>query len=392
VITQVLTGTRRWHVEQGDVLQVLHQLPDAVVQCCVTSPPYWGLRDYGLPATAWGGVADCAHRWRSTSHRVEGLAAGGTGATTIAPSQKRHAQNANNARVTSARCSRCKSWRGCLGLEPTPELFVQHLVEVFAQVRRVLRPDGVLWLNMGDCYSRDAGNTFRGYGKHVGGAKSADAPNVFVRRGRVAGLKPKDLVGLPWRVAFALQAAGWYLRADVIWHKPSPMPESVTDRPTKAHEYVFLLSKSERYTYDAEAIKDPLRHPKDSTASDVARAFSRRRAVAPTQRQEPIADEPGPAAPTMRNARSVWTIASHPFAGAHFATMPPKLAERCVRAGSAPGDLVLDPFSGAGTTGLVATRLGRRYLGIELGEAYVEMSRRRIESDAPLLNWQAEAR
>jgi DNA modification methylase len=228
-----------------------------------------------------------------------------------------------------------------LGLEPDPWAYVGHLVEVFRAVRRVLRDDGTLWLNLGDSY---AGG---GYSNHqnTGGAQRANGGKQ--KHTPTGDLKPKDLCGIPWRVAYALQADGWYLRSDIIWHKPNPMPESVTDRPTKAHEYLFLLSKRPRYFYDADAIRE---------------------------------EEDGP------NRRSVWTMSTRPYAAAHFATFPPELPERCIKAGTRPGDLVLDPFSGAGTTGMVARRLQRAYIGAEQSEEYAEMSRRRIDGDAPLFN------
>lgn len=278
-----------WDVLQGDALAILPTLPAESVQCVVTSPPYWQLRDYGVPSQ--------------------------------------------------------------IGLEPTPEQYVDDLVAIFAEVRRVLRKDGTLWLNLGDSHVARPGQGAifdtmtlnrakrrpRGHGRWGAGSKHAP------------GLKPKDLVGIPWQVAFALRAAGWWLRAEIIWAKPNPMPESVTDRPTRAHEQVFLLSRSARYFYDADAVAEP--------------ATSR-----------------------SRNLRSIWTIPTEAFHDEHFATFPKRLVEPCVKAGSRPGDVVLDPFAGSGTTGLVALRLGRSFVGIELNPTYAEMARRRIEDDAPLFN------
>jgi DNA modification methylase len=295
---------------QGCAQEVLKTLEAESVRCCVTSPPYWGLRDYG---------AD-----------------------------------------------------GQIGLEPTPDEYVARLVGVFRELRRVLTKDGTLWLNLGDSY---AGGGCGGGGKFMDMRKEgAWSLRAHLRGFKKApsGLKPKDLVGIPWMVAFALRADGWYLRSDIIWAKRNPMPESVKDRPTKAHEYVFLLSKSESYFYDADAIAEAAVSPprelaeKGSFAGKTGeRAF---RAALP-----------------LRNKRSVWRIASHPFKGAHFATMPPELVRPCILAGSAPGDLVLDPFNGAGTTGLVALELGRRYVGIEINPAYVELSKRRLEEVQPTL-------
>ena len=302
----------------GDVRETLPTLPDASVQCCVTSPPYFGLRDYG------------------------------------------HA--------------------GQIGLEPTPDEYVAQMVAVFREVRRVLREDGTLWLNLGDSYAAQGGahggreDNQRGVGAkrlHMEGAGDQMA------RRAPSGVKPKDLLGIPWRVAFALQSDGWYLRSDIIWHKPNPMPESVTDRPTKAHEYVFLLTKSARYYYDAAAIAEQSEQP-DRVRSDRIGGASHH------ERQQH--SEGGLfLGAQVRNARSVWPIATQPFKGAHFATMPPALAERCIKAGTKVGDMVLDPFGGAGTTGLVADRLGRDATLIECNPTYAALARERIESDSPLL-------
>jgi len=371
----------------GDARETLATLPAESIHCCVTSPPYWGLRDYGEP--------------------------------------------------------------GQLGLEPTPEEYVQRLVGIFREVRRVLRGDGTLWLNLGDSYAtsgvagpqRDASGGLGG-GRDLGtrGEHGSSITSAGINRAIPRGLKPKDLVGIPWRVAFALQADGWYLRSDIIWSKPNPMPESVTDRPTKAHEYLFLLSRSPRYFYDADAVRE---------ASD---------ATGPTWEERKAAGEPvrhglasaaacgagGFAAnPAGRNRRSVWTIATQPFPGAHFAVMPPALVRPCVLAGTSARGVcpecgapwgrvvertpmvvapsgraakmgeygrictsgtmtqapttrttgwaptcahtadpipatVLDPFAGAGTVPLVAAENGRGYIGIELNPEYAEMARERI--------------
>lgn len=271
--------------------------------------------------------------------------------------------------------------RAEIGLEPTPDEFVAALVEVFREVRRVLRDDGTLWLNLGDSYAR-TGGTDRKVSKTAKVGSTRNTLEQMKDRTQVApeGLKDKDLIGIPWRVAFALQADGWYLRQDIIWHKPNPMPESVTDRCTKAHEYIFLLSKGPRYYFDHEAIKEPV------AASTVSRLSQ------PTlSEQAGNARVPGKTNGNMkavgdgerRNKRSVWTVTTKPFKGAHFATFPPDLIEPCILAGCPDGGTVLDPFGGAGTTGLVAQRHGRNAILCELNPEYAEMARERIEADKP---------
>jgi DNA modification methylase len=290
---------------------------------CVTSPPYWGLRDYGV--------------------------------------------------------------EGQIGLEKTPEEYVAKLVSVFANVRRLLRDDGTCWVNLGDSYAGTGGGT-----QGVTG-QMADRFVISARRrrpgnpeknggasdrnglGPVPGFKSKDRIGIPWRVAFALQAHGWYLRSDIIWHKPNPMPESVTDRPTQAHEYVFLLSKLPTYYYDADAIREPVSRSTIERFGDTER---RRPNGKPTH--EKIGGETMCGAdPRGRNARSVWTIQGEPCPDAHFAVYPSALPRRCILAGSKPGDVVLDPFGGSGTTGRVAVECGRNAILIELNPEYVKLAESR---------------
>lgn len=302
----------------GDCLTTLRTLPDGAAQCCVTSPPYYGLRDYG------------------------------------------HA--------------------GQIGLEETPDAYVARLVDVFREVRRVLRDDGTLWLNLGDSY-----NNFRsqmGPGQALHGRDELRGKAAPESRSRGwGGAKEKDLLGIPWMVAFALRADGWFLRSDIIWHKPNPMSESVRDRPTKAHEYVFLLTKSARYFYDAAAIAEPAEESSLARlAQDVASQAGSSRANGGAKTNGPMRA----VGSDTRNARTVWTIATQPYSGAHFATMPPDLAERCIKAGSKPGDTILDPFGGAGTTGLVADRLNRSAILCELNPAYAALASERITADAPL--------
>jgi DNA modification methylase len=371
----------------GDALTVLRTLPDACVQTVVTSPPYWGLRDYGIPPQVWGGDPACRHVWGETHTIPVGNAP--SPKSTLTTNGGRGPQPGDkyehgNAVVTSTGtfCA-CGAWRGSLGLEPTPELYVAHLVEVFRAVRRVLREDGTAWVNLGDSYATGAGKV----GDCPGGGAQGErwnGPTTPPNRMPLPGLKSKDLVGIPWRVAFALQADGWTLRSDIVWSKLNPMPESVTDRPTKSHEYLFLLSKRERYYYDAEAIKEAAIDTNGGLRFYPERAGAMGRQA--TGNERPDREAPRP---QNRNRRSVWTIATEPYPEAHFAVYPTALVEPCIKAGSRPDDLVLDPFAGAGTTGLVARWLGRRFLGIELNPAYCDLARRRITDDAPLLEWAA---
>lgn len=260
---------------EGDAIHALQRIPSNSVSCAVTSPPYWGLRDYGI--------------------------------------------------------------EGQVGLEPTLPQFINHLVTVFAEVKRVLRDDGTLWVNIGDGFT--SGN--RGYRAPD---KKNPARAMSVRPDTPDGLKPKDLIGIPWRLAFAMQDDGWYLRSDVIWNKPNAMPESVRDRPTRSHEYLFMFTKSERYFYDRDAVKEVGTNGK------------------------------------LRNRRSVWDVNTQAFPGAHFATFPTALIEPCILASSKPGDYVLDPFFGSGTVGLSSIELGRKYVGVELNPDYVSIAADRLSA------------
>lgn len=339
----------------GDALEKLKELPDELVQCCVTSPPYWGLRDY----------------------QVEGQ----------------------------------------LGLEKTPEEYIEKLVTIFEEVRRVLRKDGALWLNLGDSYISGRGRyssnkqTISGHSR--GEPMNGQRPD---QRGHQY-LKDKDLAMIPARVAIALQQVGWWLRSDIIWSKPSCMPESVTDRPTKSHEYIFLLTKSAKYYYDADAIKEPyaestvprqLRgiadgnkwqngaggqkpHSLDQPRPNIREIYS---GIAIKDYASGGAQDPSETKRRVlesliknggSNKRDVWTINTNSFRGAHFATFPPEIPELCIKAGSKKGDMVLDPFAGSGTTLEVAKRLGRQYIGIELNPKYVEeLIEPRLENISPL--------
>ena len=348
-------------------------MPADSVHCCVTSPPYWGLRDYGTPPQIWGGDPDCRHRWGAEGKSGQRLR-NGIGSDAGVGTRKAETLNP----PTGAFCARCGAWRGSLGLEPTPALYVRHLVEVFREARRVLRKDGTLWLNIGDSYAgrwasrRDTGR--RGF------VEASRERTKWTDRSLAAeGLKDKDLIGIPWRVAFALQDDGWWLRRDHIWAKPNPMPELVRDRCTTAHEYLFLLTKSARYYYDGDAIKEPVATDPRWDYPGRARATGRGGQGCAAARGDDRDKSGGfPTNGSGRNKRSVWTVATAPFPGAHFATFPPALIEPCILAGCPAGGTVLDPFLGAGTTALVADRLGRHAIGVELSPAYAAMARARI--------------
>jgi DNA modification methylase len=376
-------------VIHGDCVAMLRRLPDDSVHCCVTSPPYWGLRDY--QTGQWeGGSAECDHKKVTP----------GAAKSTLKCGQK---ANGHQQEGFNSVCAKCGARRidQQLGLEATPEEYVSRMVEVFRGVRRVLRADGTLWLNLGDSYGRGArvdnvNDNKRGLSSNTGHCALTVA-NGYGGAQR-EHMRNKDLVGIPWRVAFALQADGWYLRSDIVWHKPNPMPESVTDRPTKAHEYIFLLTKSERYHYEAEAIKEPfaderMGNPgayKWSYANDATTGCGIRGTGGPSTR---LQSEGWNANGKVlgRNKRSVWTVPTQPYPEAHFATFPEDLIRPCILAGCPAGGVVLDPFAGSGTTGVVALRHGRNFIGIELNPHYVEMAKRRIQSDAPLFNEESSA-
>jgi len=332
----------------GDCIKELKKLPDCSVNCCITSPPYYALRDYG------------------------------------------HSKQ--------------------IGLEKTPQQYVKKLVKVFREVKRVLKDDGTLWLNLGDSYAAT--------GKNRTAEQASLKSNLLGSKGTqiscknqpnkiTAGLKPKDLIGIPWVVAFALRADGWYLRQDIIWNKPNPMPESVTDRCTKSHEYIFLLSKSNKYYYDAAAIMQKAKNPEDDLRrynnqswdnKNIPTKFAngiRTRKSGNLKRK--IGTERGcpentgsnvcgsvPWEGTMANKRSVWTVNTKPYNDAHFATFPPELIIDCVKAGCPIGGIVLDPFMGAGTTAMVSAKLDRKYIGLELNPAYVQIAENRLNKELGL--------
>lgn len=415
----------------GDIREVAKVLPSGSVNCIMTSPPYFGLRDYGT--AKWeGGDGECDHR---TGNQVGQSNTG-----------QKESSYVNGVRpgMDHATCARCGATRidKQMGLEETPEAYVANLVGVFRELKRVLRDDGVLWLVLGDSYNTTPpGNK----GFHYGNGRAAQGTLETGHKGLVTSLKPKNLIGIPWRVAFALQADGWYLRSDVIWAKSNPMPESVTDRPTKSHEYVFLLTKKARYWYDADAIKEQNAWPDHNRFGNKNAAARRVKEL--TGNMKP--DAPEHTDRNGRNARTVWTIPTVPLKAAHFAAFPPVLVEKCILAGcpsrvcvecgepwvrvverkaSTPGQdigyntgtktrndgdraghwvdmttkllhfaptcqcnaphrpgVVLDPFIGSGTVAQVAIQTGRDWLGVELNPEYIKLARARINGVQPAL-------
>jgi DNA modification methylase len=357
----------------GDVRTRLNDIPDSSIQACITSPPYWGLRDYGT-ATWEGGDPSCDHLGKPMATKANINRNCGTG---------NDVKNAEAREFYKDICGKCGARRidSQIGLEQTPDEYVAEMVAVFREVRRVLKEDGVLWLNLGDSYAGSGkggnpeGSQWSGFVGNKNREKSAKASKPIIPD----GLKQKDLVGIPWRVAFALQADGWWLRQDIIWHKPNPMPESVTDRCTKAHEYLFLLTKSAKYYFDNEAIKEDAKWSSDKRAGEGRLTYEGKR-----QGQDGTGQEAFVSIVDKRNRRSVWTIPTKPFRGAHFAVMPEALVEPCILASSRPDDTILDPFTGSGTVAVVSLRHGRNYIGTELNRDYVNIARERITQADPL--------
>lgn len=351
---------------QGDCLEVLKGLPDGIVDCCVTSPPYYGLRDYGTGKWV-GGDPKCPHR--RLSKRSDKTKTG-------------HKQGALEGNVGDAIyksvCPLCGAVREDkqIGLEETPEQFIQRLVDVFREVRRVLNDDGTLWVNIGDSYNSTATGSITSDKQKTNVGSLANMHTKHV----VEGCKPKDLIGIPWMLAFALREDGWYLRQDIIWHKPNPMPESVKDRCTKSHEYIFLLSKSSKYYFNYEAIQEM------ATTGETIRNKNAEGYQADYPNGDRFSEgDHVYGKDGKRNKRDVWSVGVASYHEAHFATFPEELIEPCILAGSRTNGIVLDPFFGSGTTGVVAQKNNRNYLGIELNPEYIKIAERRLESVQPKL-------
>ena len=371
----------------GHVLDVLKNLLDNSIQCCVTSPPYWGLRNYGLEPQIWDGQDGCEHVWGEESLQIAPNNTEHNGKRTKANGYKDHFRNSAKyiGQPTfsghGSFCQLCGAWRGSLGLEPTPELYIQHIVQIWREIKRVLRKDGTCWLNIGDSYwgsGNASGHTPETM--NLGAKTESYGATKGHSQQKHQTYKPKDLCMIPARVALALQADGWWLRSDIIWAKPNPMPESVTDRPTNSHEHIFLLTKSSKYFYDADAVREEGAGNKWGKYSnlkydDTSGVKGKMQSAKNLTKKEYIEKY------KMVNLRNVWNIATEPTPEAHFATFPKKLASTCIKAGSKIGDIVLDPFSGSGKTMMMAKQLRRKGIGIDLNSDYLDMPKRRLAQE-----------
>lgn len=333
-------------IYQGNSLDILKTFPDLSINCCVTSPPYWGLRNYQTTGQIWGGDKNCSHEWSEPINCPTKI---GTQCSTETIKNINLVNNMNKPKGTMF-CNKCNAWLGELGLEPSPNKYVEHLIKIFNEVKRVLKDDGTLWLNIGDTYSK----------KEMG------------------LLKSKDLIGIPWMVAFALRDIGWYLRSDIIWERPNAMPSSVKDRPTTSHEYIFLLSKSKKYYYDIDAIREPLSEVTKKRDKYTRKTINGKTATKTEYSVDHLHNSKSNS--KGRNKRTVWSINTKPFKGGHFACFPPDLIKPCIFAGCPERGIVLDPFMGAGTTGLVCKELNRNYIGIELNSEYIKIAEERIKN------------
>ena len=350
-------------IEFGDCRETMRKWASQGVkaQTCITSPPYYGLRDYGTGK--WiGGDENCSHK-RDSKYSDKTITGHANKELTVGDA------------IYKSVCPKCGAVREDrqLGLEETPEEYIKAMVEVFRCVWDVLEDDGTLWLNIGDSYYNYRPGKGQALVKQSVANSDQDLPQICARRGnKLEGLKEKDLIGIPWMLAFALRADGWYLRQDIIWHKPNPMPESVNDRCTKSHEYIFLLSKSRKYHFDHVAIKEPLKgepEARDKNAEGYQADYAKGDRFSQGERVF--------GADGMANKRSVWSVPVKPYSGAHFAVFPSELIEPCILAGAPLGGIVLDPFMGSGTTAQVAQDLGRQYIGCELNPEYGKLQKKR---------------
>jgi len=395
--------SEHYRIFEGDVLDRLREMAPESIDCCITSPPYYGLRDYGIEPSLWGGKPDCRHEF---GEQLRGSTRGGSGTPT---DKNNRGEDYARSSGRGEFCSVCGAWRGCLGLEPTISLYVQNIVEVFREVRRVLKKQGTLWINIGDTYCSTAPGTY-GDPLRQTGILSGVSDACALSRGKFRpktpkGLKPKDRCMIPARVAIALCEDGWYLRDEIVWHKPNPMPQSVRDRTSPAHEMIYLLSRSKTYYYDQEAIREPLAPASilrlnqpglqdqlgSTRGNGGTKTNGNMKAVVkggrPGGRKFSSGDLISGAGKVGsgvgegledRNKRSVWSVMTQSYPDAHFATWPEQLVIPMILAGCPPGGIVLDCFAGSFTTIAVAIRYGRIGYGIERSPAYIELGLKRL--------------
>jgi DNA modification methylase len=354
----------------GHVIEVLRSLPAESVDCIVTSPPYYGLRDYGSSHQTWGGDPECKHEWgdRQESHSIREETQHGKTRTTkrFYGAESRKFNGNHQKHSVKCYCVKCGAWLGEYGQEPTLKEYIDHTVLIFDELWRVLKPTGTAWLNLGDSYC----GSWENYAPTGQGGQRFKKTERFDRKAYQEGLKPKDLMLVPHRVAIALQDAGWWVRNDNIWRKPNPMPGSQKDRCTRNHEYVFQLAKSEKYWFDSDAVKEPATSGFNGSSFTKEKTRKACEHLAPVGKGDRTDDG-------MRTKRTVWDISTVPYPEAHYAVFPPELPRICISAGCPPGGVVLDPFAGSGTTLEVAKELGRRAIGIEIVEANCRLIEKR---------------
>ena len=366
---------------QGNCIDKIKELDDSSIDCVVSSPPYFGLRDYGTEPQIIGGNKNCNHIWQT--FKRDGNCWGIPNRNIDGQAQTKKTNNSIVKEQEQKKCSKCDAWIGQLGLEPTYQDYLANTVKVFETFKPKLKDTATIWWNVGDSYSSGSRKTTtlqtvrKPKSNEISKSKQKYLDGLIVRPAIQTGIKEKDLLMIPNRVAIALQESGWYIRSEIIWHKPNPMPESIKDRPTSAHEKIWLITKSKKYYYDADAIKEPvaeatitrlseknLKNQKGSTRGNGG--------MKSNGNMKPVGNM------ETKNKRNVWTITTKPCKEAHFATFPKDLIEPCIKAGCPEGGVVLDPFGGAGTTGIVARSLNRTAILIELNPEYIEISKNRI--------------
>lgn len=359
-----------------DCLEGLKKLPCKSIDCCITSPPFYGLRDYGLEDKIWRGSRDCKHKWIDSFIKNNNASGGSQdGSDKGFHNKGQEVTDSNDRIIKSNVCIKCKAWKGSLGFEPTPEMYIEHLVEIFQEVKRVLKNEGNLWLNIGDSYCGTGNKNMEGDfdPKYLKGRTI----KKYVTN-KVKGIKSKDLIGIPWMLAFALRNDGWYLRSDIIWHKPNTMPESVKDRPTKSYEHIFLLSKNKNYYYDADSMRQRHWTIQELYTRKILNNKGKYREDLSRSREE-YYNVNG------KNERDVWILPTKPCKNKHYASYPIDLVEKCLLAGCPENGIILDPFMGSGTTAVAAVLNERNFIGFELSKEYCKITYDRIREIQPRL-------